>query len=243
MRKNTVIKGLAGAAAMAGASQAYGAVVNVTLPANVVGAAPTTSSTITAANTRNIDLNGDGVRDISVRFRDFTATGGTVLQSFFYGGTSTSPGAPVGYYIAATHNQTYAFSLKTSYVIGGDSSFYQTAGYLGHIVTNYKGKNYGFTAYLGQAGVAETIGFRFTAGTDQIDYGYLQLETDPYVSATNPGGIRFISLAYENTGAAITVPAIPAAVPEPGSLAALALGAASCVGLGLKRRRAAAKAE
>ena len=235
MKQTRVLKGLAGAAAMAGASQAYGALVSVDTPTDIVGAAPTASSTITAANTRNIDLNGDGVRDVSIRFRDFTTTGGTVLQSFFYGGTSTSPGASVGYGISG---QSYAFSLATGYTVGPNASFYQVAGYLGHIVTNYKGTNYGFTNYLGKAGVPETIGFRFTATGGQVDYGYLQLETDPYVSAANPGGIRFLKLAYENTGAAITVPAI--AVPEPGSLVALAAGAATFAGIGLKRRRAAA---
>ena len=242
MKKNIVLNGLAGAAALAGATQSYGAIVNVALPTNIVGAAPTASSTITAANTRNIDLNGDTLRDLSIRFRDFTTTGGTVLQSFIYVGSTTAAGATVGSYIpTATSNQTYAFSLATGYSVGPNAYFYQTPGYLSHIVTNYKGTNYGFTAYLGQAGVPENIGFRFTTSTGQIDYGYLRLETDPYVSAASPGGVKFLALAYENTGAAITIPT--AAVPEPGTLAALAVGAASFVGLGLKRRRAAAKAE
>lgn len=235
--KGMAIKGLAGAAAMAGASQAYGTLVKVTTPANIVGAAPTTSSAITAANTRNIDLNGDGVRDLSIRFRNYTGPGGLpVTQSFFYGGTTASAGAAVGYGISG---QAYAFSLKAGYQVGAGSSFYQVAGYLAHIVTNYKGNNYGFTAYLSQAGVPENIGFEFTTSTGQVDYGYLTLETDPYVSAASPGGVKFLGLAYDNAGTTVTVPA----VPEPGTLAALAVGAATFAGVGLKRRRAAAKAE
>ena len=224
---------------MAGASQAYGAIVNVALPANITGAAPTTAGVTV---TRSIDLNGDGVRDLAIRYVNRTLTGGTLLQSLIYVGTAASPGAPVGSYIAGSGgNYGYGFALKTGYVVGPGAGFYQEAGFLSTLVTNYKGQNYGFTNYLGQAGVPESVGFRFTATGGQVDYGYLQLSTDPYVSAANPGGIRFLALRYENTGAAITVPTI---VPEPGSLAALAIGAAAFAGLGLKRRRAAAaKAE
>lgn len=239
MTKGQVFTGLAGAAAMAGATQGYGAVVNVTLPANITGAAPTTAGTQT---NRSIDLNGDGTRDLYIRYVSQAYTGGNLLRSLIYVGTAASAGASVGSYIAgSTRNLGYAFSLKAGYVVGAASGFYQATGYLNSVVTNYKGTNYGFTNYLGQAGVPENLGFRFTTSTGQVDYGYIRLETDPYVSAANPGGIKFLGLAYENTGASITIPNATN-VPEPGSLAALALGAAGCVGIGLKRRRAAAAA-
>lgn len=232
MKNSRVLTGIAGAAAMAGASQAYGSIVNVTLPANITGHAPAASD---AGTNRTVDLNGDGQRDLYFRYRNLTEPGGSLLLSYFYGGISTAQGAAVGSQISG---QAYAFSLSAGYVIGGGSSFYQATGYLGHIVTNYNGTDYGFTNYLGRAGVPETIGFKFLTTGGQTDYGYIRLETDPYVSAANPGGIKFLSLAYENTGASITVPTF-AAVPEPGSLAALAMGAAGCVGIGLKRRHAA----
>ena len=241
MKKQVILKGLAGAAALAGSTQAYGAIVNVTLPTNITGTAPTASG---AQVTRTVDLNGDGDRDLYLSYRDVSETGGTLLLSYIYVGSSTLAGAAVGSYIpTSTSNQTYAFSLSKGYTVGSSSSFYQTAGYLSHLVTNYKGTNYGFNSYLGKAGVAESVGFEFTTSTGQTDFGYIQLETDPYVSASNPGGIKFLGLAYDNSGAAITIPALPAAVPEPGSLAALALGAAGCVGLGLKRRQRAAAAK
>lgn len=233
MAKNQIFNGLAGAAALAGATQAYGSVVNVPLPANITGHAPTASD---AGTNRTVDLNGDGQRDLYFRYRNLSESGGTLLLSYFYGGISTAQGAAVGYQISG---QAYAFSLSTGYVVGPSSSFYQVAGYLGHIVTNYNGTNYGFTNYLGQAGVPEFIGFKFQTVGGQTDYGYIRLETDPYVSAANPGGIKFLALAYENTGAPIV---IPAAVPEPSSLAALAMGAATFAGLGLKRRRTASAA-
>ena len=243
MKKNIVLNGLAGATALAGATQSYGAVVNVTLPANITGTAPSAAGTTIA---RSVDLNGDGTRDLYFGYRDVSESGGgALLLSYIYVGTAASVGKTVGYYIpTSTSNQTYAFSLQKGYTVSSSSLFYQTSGYLSHLVTNYKGTNYGFTAYLGKAGVAESVGFEFTAVDGQTDFGYVQLETDPYVSAANPGGIKFLGLAYDNSGAAITIPAIPAAaVPEPGSLAALALGAAGCAGLGLKRRQRAAAAK
>ena len=246
MKSSRVLTGLAGAAAMAGASQAYGAVVNVTLPTNIVGTAPSAAGT---AINRSIDLNGDGQRDVYIRYRDIAepatanTTGGTLLLSYIYMGTSTAQGGVYGGQIATGGTpaySTYAFSLAQGTSVGSSGVFYQTSGYLSHLVTNYKGTNYGFTDYLGKAGVAENVGFKFLTSTGQTDYGYIQLATDPYVSAANPGGIKFLGLAYDNSGAAITIPAIPAGVPEPGTLAALAVGAAAVAGVGLKRRRAAA---
>ena len=241
MSKARVITGLAGAAAMAGSTQAYGAVVNVPLPANIVGHAPATSD-----NGTNVllDLNGDGQRDLRITYRNLSEPSSAYLLSYIFAGTTTVPGSTVGSYISTStgSNQAYAFSLARGTTIGSASSFYQNATFLSHLVTNYAGTNYGFTNYLGKAGSPEFVGFKFAtsaAGTT-FDYGYIELETDAYVSAANPGGIKFLALAYDNSGAAIT---IPAAVPEPGTLAALAFGAATCVGVGLKRRRAAAAAQ
>ena len=34
------------------------------------------------------------------------------------------------------------------------------------------------------------IGFRFTDANGQVDYGYIELETDAFVNAGNPGGVQ-----------------------------------------------------
>ncbi len=235
MKKNIVLNGLAGAAALAGASQSYGAVVVVANPANITGHAPAATDTGTRVN---IDLNGDGQRDLSILYRNLSETGGAFLLSYVIAGTTAVPGSTVGSYISSStgSNQAYAFALGSGTTVGSSSSFYQKTGYFTHLVTNYAGKNYGFTSYLGKAGTPEFVGFKFLTTGGQTDYGYIELETDAYVSAANPGGIKFIRLAYETTGASI----VTNAVPEPGSLAALAVGAAACVGVGLKRRRSTA---
>ena len=233
MKKQTVFKGLAGAAAMAGASQAYGTVIVDTTPANLVGRAPAT----TDAGTRvNIDVNGDGTRDLSILYRNLIGTnGGYLLLSYLYAGSGT---AGSGMFAGATlgTNASYAYNLPAGYSVGSASHMVQSAGYFGHIVTNYQGTDYGY----GTTGGIEYIGFEFkpTSTSTTFDYGYIELQTSLYTNAANPGGITFLKLAYDNSGAAITT----GAVPEPSSLAALALGAAACGGVALKRRQRAAKA-
>ena len=240
VKSNAVINGLAGAVVLAGATQAYGTVVNVAPPQDIVGHTPTASDPGTQVA---IDLDGDGIGDVDIAYRNVSLQGGPALFSFIYVAGASSTGAVVGNYIASPGqaNSAYAYSLPSGYRVGSSSNFYQANGYFSHLVTNYKGTNYGFTAHPGQAGVAENVGFRFSDGTGQLDYGYLQLETDPYVSAADPGGIKFLGLAYDDSGAPIIIPNLPA-VPEPSSLAALALGPAGGAIISLKRRRAAAKA-
>ena len=75
---NKVTTGFAGAAALAAASQAYGAVVVVTPPANIIGHAPAASDSGTRVN---IDLDGNGSRDLSILYRNLTEPSGYVLLS------------------------------------------------------------------------------------------------------------------------------------------------------------------
>jgi hypothetical protein len=215
-----VTTGFAGAAALAAASQAYGAVVTVTPPANIIGHAPAASDSGTRVN---FDIDGNGTRDLSILYRNLTEPSGYLLLAYVYATTGSVVGAAIG-------TQAYAYNLGAGYTIGPSSKFYQVAGYFGHIVTNYNGTDYGF----GTTGVHEYIGFSFMQGST-LEYAYIQLEVDPYVSPANPGGIQFFSIAYDNSGA----PIITGAVPEPSTLAALAFGAAGLAGLGLKRRNRA----
>jgi hypothetical protein len=74
------------------------------------------------------------------------------------------------------------------------------------------------------------FGFRFiNEGTGLINYGFLTLsETLPLAA----GAVRVLAYAYENTGAAITV----TAVPEPSSYAMFTLGVAGVGALARRRR-------
>lgn len=233
MKQNRVLKGLAGAAAMAGASQAYGAVVVVTPPANITGRAPAA----TDAGTRvNLDLNGDGQADLGLLYRNLLYNGANFTLTYIVAGTTAVPGSTVG---VAINGQSYAYNLALATTVGPGSTFYQKSGYFTHLVTNYNGTDYGAAGSLrGIAGTPEYIGFRFLTTAGQTDYGYIQVETDLYQSAANPGGLKFLQLAYDNSGAAIQI----GAVPEPGTLAMLAVGAVGFVGVARKRRKHAVTA-
>ncbi|HEY6986850.1 MAG TPA: PEP-CTERM sorting domain-containing protein, partial [Bryobacteraceae bacterium] len=71
------------------------------------------------------------------------------------------------------------------------------------------------------------VGFRFNAA-DGVHFGWVRL-------AVNAGLIDFDSAAYETTP---NTAILAGAVPEPGTMALLALGAAGILGTVIKRRRA-----
>lgn len=229
MKKQRVLKGLAGAAALAGATQAYGAIVVLTPPANIVGNDPTTNSSTTPTR-RLIDLDGNGSTDLQLAYRSFNTGGYTIQQSFVYAYTT---GAIAGQSASAT--SFYAYEIPGGTSIGPSLNFGNSGSYLCHVATNVNGADYGFW-YLGDRGF---IGFSFlNANTNQINYGYIEVETDPYNNASDPGGLRFFSLAYDNTGAPITAGAT--AVPEPSTLAALAFGGIGLAAAAYRRRKQSA---
>ena len=223
LRKAT---GLAGAAALAGATQAYSAVVVVNPPANITGHDPATgSSTPTRVF---IDLDGNGTNDLEIAYRSFASGTYLIQQSFVFALTGqTAAAGPIGPYA-----QYYAYKLGSGATIPGTSQFAQSATYLTQVATNVNGTEYGFW-HLGDRGF---LGFSFKNAGGTLDYGYLEMETDPYVSAASPGGIKFFSIAYDNSGAPISA----GAVPEPSTLAALAFGAAGLAAAAFRRRKQAA---
>ncbi len=226
MKKNTVLKGLAGAATMAGATQGYGAVVAIPLPADLTGNNPTNTST--TPTRRTIDIDGNGTADLQLAYRSFTTGAYVIQQSFVYAYTN---GAVAGY--AASPTAFYAYELAAGTSTSGLT--FGTAGtYLSHIATHVNSSDYGFW-YLGDKNY---VAFSFlNTQTNQTDFGYVQVETDAYVSAANPGGLKFFSAAYDNTGAPIVIGAAPTAVPEPGTLAALAFGGLGAGAIAYRRRK------
>ena len=233
MKRTRGITGLAGAAALAGASQAYAGVDTVTPPPNIVGNNP--SNTSSTPTRRYIDLdtgtssstNFAGA-DLELAYRSFT-TGTYVIQQSFVFSLSGQTASLAGMY------GSYAYKLKSGDAIPGTNPFSQSATYLTMVVTHVNATDYGFW-YLGDRGF---IGFNFVDKNGTLDYGYIEIETDAYQSAANPGGLKFFSLAYDNTGAPITA----GAVPEPSTLAALAFGGFGLAAAAMRKRRSAGGTE
>lgn len=90
-----------------------------------------------------------------------------------------------------------------------------------------------YTAY-NKVNTGKYVGLQWDFdGTDDVRYGWAQIDVNPPSTAANPPGFWSATLtefAFEMTP---NTP-IPAGVPEPGTLALLAAG---CGGIGLKRRR------
>ncbi len=231
MEKHTAtslaIKGLAGAVALAGGTQAYGAVVSATLPSNITG----TGTTGEVLSTW--DVNGDGADDFIFGAGAANIGGSKYLA---YTGVTAYSGGVVGYTITGPNaSYYYGTNLTKGTAIGGASTFVQ-----GSYLTNLSIK-YGTTT-VGQFGTNSYLGFSFTA-TDGTHYGYIELTSTVASTAkpgTSKGSLTFTKAAYDNVaGEAIAVGALPTAVPEPGSLAALAFGAAGVAGAAAYRRQRA----
>jgi hypothetical protein len=225
MRKKSILTGLAGAAALAGASQAYGTVVVRPTPANIVGHDPG-STTSSATTTRLIDVDGNGTNDLQIRYRSFTSGAYQLQQMFVFSNTGkTAAYGPVG-----PQSQYYAYDLAAGDAIPGANVFGQNAMYLTQVVTNVNGSDYA----IWTTGERAFIGFSFTNAASQLDFGYVEVEMDAFGSAVNPtGGVRFFSLAYENSGGPINA----GAVPEPTTLAALAFGGFGLAAAAFRRRK------
>jgi hypothetical protein len=216
---------LAGAAALAGASQAYGTVVVRPVPANINGNNPTNTSSATI--TRNIDVDGNGTNDLQVRYRSFTTQGFQIQQSFTFSNTGqTAAYGPVG-----SNSQFYAYQLGVGDAIPGSAAFGQNATFLTHLATSIDGSHYGLQSqwYLGQRGY---LGFSFLNASNVLCFGYLELQTNAWTGAGTIG-VQFFSLAYENSGAPIAA----GQVPEPSTLAALAFGGVGLAAAAYRRRK------
>lgn len=225
--------GLAGALAIAGGTSAYGSIVSVAPPADLTN---TAGNTVTS--TVNWDVNSDGVVDFTFQNRyPNTAAGsyGVVWQLNMNPATGTSAtngvigyqGAFVRYASVLALNAPIAtgnaaFSTATQVTLGSRYSYGATG------VFNYGGFASGPNATTGAVapGTQGYAGFRFNAGGASYN-GWIRL-------SVNAGLLDFTSAAYENVAGA-TINA--GAVPEPSTMAALAIGAVGVLGAVAKRRR------
>lgn len=205
--------GLLGALAIASGSSAYAAVISVAPPpdlTNVPGGANTAE---------NWDVNLDGIVDFGFQNRYPNSGSQVNWQLNFY---PVPAGNAVVGYVGPFIN--YANSLSFGTLIGPASTF-QTSSQV-CLGSNYGGTLYGGFAAAIPPGTNAYAGFRFNAA-DGVHYGWVFLNV-------NAGIIDFTGAAYESTaGVAITA----GAVPEPGTMAMLALGAVGVLGAVAKRRR------
>ena len=233
--------GLTGAVALAGATQAYGSVVTVTPPANLT----ISGSHNGAPATDYWDVDGDGTPDFQLTAGTYSGTGIKVgytgvagaYQAYDAFGTVNMV---VGTYTGALSNgaATYeATNLSTGTLIGSGSSFV----YGNYLTTLASRLN---TMDTGNFFTKGYLGFEFTAA-DGIHYGYLGVIATAVTgskAANDSASLTFFNAAYESTpDMAITIPG--GAVPEPGSLAALAFGLAGTAGaVAYSRQKTAAVA-
>lgn len=243
MSNKIVTGGLSAAAALAASSGAYAAIVSIPAPANVVGAS---LLTVTGAGW---DASGDGIADYNFSFRNVTtpSTGIWWQANMNPLGTGANQGV-VSRGAAATYR--YGTRLAASAVIGptAPAGVNNTVGGLdswsptsvGQIILGsffgagqvpYGGWVNPTTGNaLNGSAVRGWLGFRVNT-PGGLRYGGIDMEVVARGSVAF-GGINFFGAWIEDSGA----PFVPANIPAPGSVAALALGALAC---GRRSRRVA----
>ena len=147
--------------------------------------------------------------------------GTTASYSYLYPSSTT-----INRFVATTAASNIVLELTGGSVVGPGSNYTTSrTGATGGPVTN-GGWVGGTTGYFG---------VKFLSGTT-TDYGWVEAFLPTTPTAANP--IEILGAAYENTGAAIT---IPNAVPEPGTVGALAMGALGSGAVAWRRRRKATR--
>jgi len=191
----------AGLAAGFSASKSFGAVIYTPL-----------NETVDAANPEvGINFVGTGGPPVSV---DFDSTNGLTLQKETNG---TYPG-----YVSSSSNTAYVAAVPYGETIDGSSGFSSFA-YAGGppAFLNDGTSNSQFVA--SDPPVVQYIGVEFPGGNGE-DYGWIGFEVTDDSTLDDFSGI-VTGYAYDNSGAGIG-----AGVPEPTSLALLAMGAVGLMG-------------
>ncbi len=235
--KAITFTGLAGAAAFAGATQSYGAIVNFTPPTNIPGHAPNT-----AASTKeffDVDTGKTSATRTAASDLEFGYLNSSTYNESFTGVYALNGGSTLAYYASNGTHYSYALAKGTVIGTGGPYGFSQSTTSFTIMSLTYAG-----TAYaIQKPNDIDYIGFQFKAADGLLHDGWIELEsvsTDG--GASIGGGLKFIAGAYNTVadsagGTIMAGVGAPAAVPEPGTLAALAAGAVALGGIGLQRRR------
>lgn len=227
----TLSKGLAGALAIASGTSAYGTIVFVNPPSDLTNIPGGTTTT------RSWDVNGDGTSDFIFQNRyPNTPPGGygVVWQMNMNplatgNGLLSYDGQFIRYAHAVNVYQTIGpgrpgFSTQSQVALGSKYSYGSAAGknYYGGFASGFDYQGDGYLAV--SPGTFAYAGFRFQAA-DGTHYGWIRLRV-------NAGIIDFDIAAYNTT------PNQPiATVPEPGTMALLAMGAIGVISAVTRRRR------
>ena len=233
-----VVRGLTGAVALAGATQAYGAVVagNAPLTSTITGTATAGTGGYTAW-----DIDGDGFLDFTIGAAVLRAGGSPPLQRpdaiTSINGVYPSEMA-VGYirYSPVFGKNIYCSNLAVGTAVGSASAFPGLNNVYGFL-----GNRYGSTTNGQFPNTTGYVGFRFLE-SGQLHYGYAEFSS-VLTGSTNADAtctVNYLGSYYET---AANTPIIVGAVPEPGSLAALAFGVAGAAGIAASRRRKPAAQE
>jgi len=169
--------------------------------------------TLTTGFGVNLDVDGGGVNDL----RFFNSTD----YQFIGNGSANARVRGSGTVGGSTQLRAFATGLGT-YVVSGGNGNRASLGYMAY--SSSIGSN-----WLGGAITRNFAYDFFNESTNETNYGWGTIQ----YSGTN-SDFTIVQLYYENEGNSITVGDVGVAVPEPSSLALLALGAA---GIGAYRRK------
>lgn len=234
-----------GTAVLAGAVTTTDAAVSYT---NYDGLLLTDTNTTDTASTRyKFDFNSDGTNDITFEVRNQSSTPtanyaiieagldatntalspinvvGTTAGGFNYPSRLTA-----GTVSAARPFVTLSLTASGDYLAGGSLAF---------------GNGFPNSKWTTNATKSGYLGFSFSLA-DGLHYGFIGMTVGPQGLGANSRAISIGGIGYETTpGTAIAVSggfgAVPAPVPEPSSIALVALGG---IGLAAYRRKRAAAA-
>ncbi len=214
-----------------------------------------TNTTDTADTLYKFDFNGDGINDITFAVRNegstSTANFALVLPGLSANNTTYSPINIVGTTVAGA-NQSYNYPSRiTTGTISAARTFFTLAltASGSYLAQGSLAFGAGFTGSKWKTNATKSgyLGFSFTLA-DGLHYGFIGMTVGPQGLGANSRAISIGGIGYETTpNTAITVSggfgAVPNAVPEPSSVALLALGAGGLAAYRQRRKKAAAKSE
>jgi hypothetical protein len=244
MKQSAVALKMAGAVALAGSSQAYGQIISLTaLPANILGTpqSASTSPTVEFYDLTNGTSTATNTGDDTLEFAYINGTNNGYAE-FSTGVIGFNGGDAAAYLYSGTGN-AYAYAVPKGTKIGSGSPYkFRQVNRFTDLSLVLDGTAYG----IQHPNTDEYLGFQFLDSTDNMIHdGYLELDSEPYTSASSPGGLIFIAGAYNALpadaplGAGAITAGEPATIPEPGTVSALLLGATALGAVGLMRRRRA----
>ena len=210
---------------MAGGSAAYGDIVIVTPPADLVPSELPIPETQTGGGIdRFWDVDGDLIDDFQFNFRQPQVSGGLDWQGnlFPQTGFSFAQAGPPFLYI---HRFSAGDTIGPTPPLG---EIFSPPLQQGIFASNFNSAPYGQFYAPNSRGF---LGFQFTNSQGTF-FGYLELQITRASGVGDPG-FQFFSAAYDDTPG---TPIVAGAVPEPGTLAMLALGAAAVLAAHKRRR-------